>query len=93
MRKNIRRRFWVDIALASITGVLAVITPVFPDWIELVSGWDPDRHGGSAEQLVVTGLCLVTMLTLVLAATEWRRTAALPALACGTSPSAPLPPR
>ncbi len=73
MKKNFRRRFWIEIASASTTSVLALITLIFPDWIEFVSGLDPDQHGGSAEWLIVGGLILITILVLALAATEWRR--------------------
>ncbi len=73
MRRNLPLRFWVEIGLASITGILALITPVFPDWIELVSGWDPDRHDGSVERWIVIGLFLVTAAILTMAAIEWRR--------------------
>jgi hypothetical protein len=59
--------------LASMTGLLALITPIFPDWIEFVSGWDPDQHDGSVEWLIVVGLFVVTVVMLVLAALEWRR--------------------
>jgi hypothetical protein len=38
MQRNIRRLFWVEIGAAAITGLLALITPIFPDWIELASG-------------------------------------------------------
>jgi uncharacterized membrane protein len=72
VRKNVRRRLWFEIGLASITGFLAIITPVFPDWIEFVSGWDPDRHVGSVERLIATGLFLVTIAMFALAAMEWR---------------------
>jgi hypothetical protein len=74
MRRNFRRLFWVEIGLAAITGLLAVITPIFPDWIEFVSGWDPDQHDGSVEWLIVVGLFVVTILMVALAAAEWRRT-------------------
>ena len=74
MRRNFRRLFWVEIGLAAITGLLAVITPIFPDWIEFVSGWDPDEHDGSVEWLIVVGLFVVTILMVALAAAEWRRT-------------------
>ena len=47
MRSNFRPLFWIEIGLAAITGLLALITPIFPDWIEFVSGWDPDQHDGS----------------------------------------------
>ncbi len=76
MTKTLSPRFWIEIGLASITGLLAVITPVFPDWIEFVSGWDPDQHDGSVERLIVVGLFLVTAAILALAAIEWRRTPA-----------------
>jgi len=55
------------------TGLLAIITPVFPDWIEFVSGWDPDQHDGSVERLIVAGLFLLTTNIFALAAAEWRR--------------------
>jgi uncharacterized membrane protein len=74
MRRNFRRLFWVEIGLAAITGLLAIITPIFPDWIEFVSGWDPDQHDGSAERMIVVGLLVLTTLIVALAAIEWRRT-------------------
>lgn len=73
MRKSFRRRFWVEFGLAAITGLLAIITPIFPDWIEFVSGWDPDQHDGSVEWLIVAGLFVVTLVMVALAALEWRR--------------------
>ena len=38
MNKILPGRFWVEILLASVTGLLALITPIMPDWIEFVSG-------------------------------------------------------
>jgi hypothetical protein len=76
MRKNFRRLFWVEVALAAFTGLLALITPIFPDWIELVSGWDPDQHDGSVEWMIVVGLFVVTIVMVTLATIEWRRTPA-----------------
>jgi uncharacterized membrane protein len=76
MRSNFRPLFWIEIGLAAITGLLALITPIFPDWIEFVSGWDPDQHNGSAEWMIVVGLFVVTVVMVALAAIEWRRTTA-----------------
>jgi uncharacterized membrane protein len=76
MRKNFRRLFWVEVALAAITGLLALITPIFPDWIEFVSGWDPDQHDGSVERMIVVSLFVVTIVMVALATIEWRRTPA-----------------
>jgi len=73
MRRNIRRLFWVETGLATITGLLALITPQFPDWIEFVLGWDPDQHNGSVEWLIITGLFAVAVGMVAAAAIEWRR--------------------
>jgi hypothetical protein len=73
VRKNVRRRFWVEIALASTTSFLTLLTLLLPDWIEFLSSWDPDRHDGSLERLIVAGLCLLTVTIFTLAAMEWRR--------------------
>lgn len=75
MRRNLSNLFWVQISLATITGLLGLITPLFPDWIEAVSGWDPDQHDGSIERLIVIGLCIISIVIFSLAALEWRRTA------------------
>jgi hypothetical protein len=73
MRPNIRPLFWVKTGLAAITGLLALITPIFPDWIEFVSGWDPDQHDGSVEWLIIVGLLVVAVVMVAAAAIEWRR--------------------
>ena len=75
MRRNFRPLFWIEVGLAALTGLLALITPVFPDWIEAVSGWDPDQHDGSVEWMIVIGLFVVTVALVAAAALEWRRTA------------------
>ena len=77
MRSSFRPLFWIEIGLAALTGLLALVTPVFPDWIEFVSGWDPDQHDGSVERMIVVGLFIVTIVMAALAAIEWRRTPAV----------------
>jgi uncharacterized membrane protein len=74
MRRNFRPLFWIEVGLAAITGLLALITPIFPDWIEFVSGWDPDQHDGSVERMIVVGLFIVTIAMVAAATVEWRRT-------------------
>jgi hypothetical protein len=73
MSHALRARFWIETILGSITGVLAIITLFWHDWIETVFGVDPDKGNGSAEWLVVAILLIVTLTLAVGARFEWRR--------------------
>jgi hypothetical protein len=69
----LRRRFWVEILFGGATGVLAIVTLVWRDWIEIVFGVDPDEHSGSIEWLVVAALLVTSIGLFVSARIEWRR--------------------
>lgn len=66
-------RFWWETIGASITGLMAVVTIFWRDWIETVFGVDPDKGNGSAEWLVVVILLAVTVMLAAVARLEWRR--------------------
>ena len=42
--------------IALFCGVPAVLTIFWPDWIEALTGFDPDEHDGTVEWLIVIGL-------------------------------------
>jgi hypothetical protein len=69
----LRRRFWIEIVLGSATGVLAIVTLVWHDWIEIIFGVDPDKGSGSAEWLVVAVLMIATVTLAFAARLEWHR--------------------
>ena len=73
MRSGLRHRFWLESLLGSVTGLVAIITLFWHDWIEVVSGIDPDRGNGSAEWLVVVVLLALTVALVAGARHEWRR--------------------
>jgi hypothetical protein len=73
MRNALRRRFWLETAIAIVTGILFVITLVRNDWIEIVFGVDPDNNNGTLEWLIVGVLLAVTITLFILASYEWRR--------------------
>jgi DMSO/TMAO reductase YedYZ heme-binding membrane subunit len=74
MPSGLRYRFWLESILGSITGVVAVVTVFWHDWIEAVLGVDPDKGNGSAEWLVVLILLILTVALAVGARLEWHRT-------------------
>ena len=42
--------------LAGLCCGLAVLTIFWPDWIEALTGYDPDQHDGTVEWLIVIAL-------------------------------------
>jgi hypothetical protein len=73
MSRRVRSRFWLELGLASLTGILLLVTLASREWIEAVTGWDPDRHSGSLEWGIVLGLLALTALAAGIAHAEWRR--------------------
>jgi hypothetical protein len=72
-RSSVRRRFWIEIALAVVTAVLTVVTLISHEWIELVFHVDPDAGSGALEWATVIALAAATLLFSALARVEWRR--------------------
>ena len=75
MRTELRRRFWIEAALAALSAFLFALTLVRRDWIEAVLHVDPDGGDGSLEWLIVAALVVATVLLGALARAEWRRAA------------------
>ena len=73
MQTTLRARFWLETGLALITGCLLVVTLFWPDWIEALTGFDPDYDSGSLEWAIVATLAIVSVGAAVLARLEWRR--------------------
>jgi hypothetical protein len=73
MKTALRFRFWAEMGLAIITGILFVITFVWNDWIEIVFHVDPDGGNGAVEWLIVGVLLVATITLVVLVRFEWRR--------------------
>jgi hypothetical protein len=67
-----RRRFWLESASATATAILAVVTAMWPEWIEAIFGADPDGGSGAAEWAVVGVLAIITLAFAVAAGREWR---------------------
>jgi hypothetical protein len=57
-----RMLFWIETALTTLCGFLAVLTVFSRDWIEVLTGYDPDQRDGSVEWMIMAALALVCVL-------------------------------
>jgi hypothetical protein len=73
MKATVRTRFWLEVGLTSLCGFAAVLTLFWRDWIEALTGFDPDHHSGSLEWLIVAALFTSCVLVGFAARAEWRR--------------------
>ena len=72
----------------AIAGVLGIITIFWHDWIETLTGWDPDHHSGSFERLIVVALLVAAAAMGSVAGRDGRRSAASAVLRPGTETGA-----
>lgn len=75
-RSKVRARLEMTVALCA--GILGILTIFWHDWIEALTGWDPDHHNGTAEWVVVVGLLAVAVAMGLVARRHWRLLAAVP---------------
>lgn len=52
MDRRLRIRWWVEIALAVVAFGLFVLTLISAEWIEELTGWEPDGGSGELEWLL-----------------------------------------
>lgn len=62
----------VEMVLAVIFGLLAVVTSVWPTWIEAITGLEPDAGSGAAEWGIVVVFAVVALGAAALARHDYR---------------------
>ena len=67
----------IETTVAILTGALGIITIFWHDWIEILTGWDPDHHSGSVEAGLIVALLAMSVTCAVLARRTYRRIPAL----------------
>ena len=68
-------RFWWQVAAAAANALLAAVTLVWPDWLELAFHVDPDGGNGSFEWLVVGVTAALALALGVRAVRTWESAA------------------
>ncbi len=67
------RRVLVEGLLAGVAAVLAVVTAVNAEWIEWLTGWDPDAGSGGLEWAIAGGFAVAALAAGLLARRDLRR--------------------
>jgi hypothetical protein len=62
----------LELAGAIAAGILGIVTIFWRDWIEILTGWDPDRHSGTVEWLIVVVLLVVSAVLGTSGRRHWR---------------------
>jgi len=70
--KSTKVRVRLEVAVALCAGILGLLTIFWHDWIEALTGQDPDHHNGSAEWIVVMGLLAVAVAMGFAARRHWK---------------------
>ena len=73
---GLRRRLRLEIVLAASSAMLCVLTFVTPEWIEKLTGLEPDSGSGALEWIIAGGFLVAAVVSAVLARRDYRRLAA-----------------
>jgi hypothetical protein len=73
MKRQVGLAFWVESGLTLLSASLAILTSVWPDWVEAVFGFDPDQGNGSFEWELTILCWIATIVLAVLTRWQWRK--------------------
>jgi hypothetical protein len=76
MSAKVRTHFWIEFVLALLSAAALAMTLVWPQWIEIIFGLQPDAGDGSGEWGVTVGLTATTVVLAALASRSWRKSSA-----------------
>ena len=75
MSRKLPARFWFEAITGAIGLVLFVLTLFTREWIEELTGWDPDGGSGSLEIALALALLAISAISMLAARRDYRRAA------------------
>lgn len=74
--KRLKIRARLEFAAAVLAAILGMLTSFGRDWIEALTGWDPDQHSGGGEWIIVPLLLMVSVVVGLAGRRNWKLAAA-----------------
>ena len=76
-RLRLQAKLETGVAIAA--AALFLLTLISREWIEFLTGWDPDGGSGALEMGIVLVLAVIAVGLSLRARSDWRKVKALPA--------------
>jgi hypothetical protein len=73
MSRKLPARFWFEAITGAVGLALFILTLFSREWIEELTGWDPDNGNGSLEIFIAVGLLAISAASFFLARRDYRR--------------------
>ena len=70
-QRELPARYWVELVLAVVGGLLFLLTLITREWIEILTGWDPDGGNGTLELALAIGLLVIAAVSALLARRDY----------------------
>jgi hypothetical protein len=67
MSRHLRRRFRIELVLACISFALFILTLISAEWIEELTGLEPDAGSGALEWIITIAFAAAALVLFVLA--------------------------
>ena len=74
--EQLRRRLRIEVVLAVISAILCALTLVMPEWIEELTGLEPDAGSGALEWIIAGVFLVAAVVSGGVARRDYRRLAA-----------------
>jgi hypothetical protein len=71
--ERLRRRLRIEVVLAVISAALCILTMVIPQWIEELTGLEPDAGSASLEWIIAGVFLVAAVVSGMLARRDYRR--------------------
>jgi hypothetical protein len=73
VNRNLAHHLWIEIVLAIVSAACLTATAVWPQWIENITGLEPDGGDGSTEWGWSLAFCAATLMCIAAARRTLKR--------------------